>query len=145
MAGVTNLVYRPKKHIEIVAASSNNQIIGRALFCLSGDTIIKTATGDFKLQDLADKQIQVLSSVPDGSVCLSNTCTVKQTALTDEVYELELVDGSHIECTPEHRFQLKDGSYKMAKDLLPDDDIMEISSKTDDYSNCLKEVTDESS
>lgn len=32
MAGVTNLVYRPEKHIEIICASSNNQIIGRALF-----------------------------------------------------------------------------------------------------------------
>lgn len=32
MAGVTNLVYRPDKHIEIICASSNNQIIGRALF-----------------------------------------------------------------------------------------------------------------
>ena len=31
MAGKTNLVYRPNKHIEFIAASSNNQIIGRAI------------------------------------------------------------------------------------------------------------------
>lgn len=32
MAGTTNLIYRPEKHIELIAASSNNQIVGRALF-----------------------------------------------------------------------------------------------------------------
>lgn len=33
MAGTTNLIFRPEKHIELIAASSNNQIVGRALFC----------------------------------------------------------------------------------------------------------------
>lgn len=32
MAGTTNLIFRPEKHIELIAASSNNQIVGRALF-----------------------------------------------------------------------------------------------------------------
>jgi len=32
MRGITNLEYCPNKHIELVAASSNNQIVGRALF-----------------------------------------------------------------------------------------------------------------
>lgn len=32
MGGTTNLIYRPGKHIEVIVASSNNQIIGRALF-----------------------------------------------------------------------------------------------------------------
>lgn len=32
MSGTTNLIYRPEKHIELIAASSNNQIVGRALF-----------------------------------------------------------------------------------------------------------------
>jgi len=49
MHGTTNLEYVPNKHIEIVYGSSNNQIIGRALFCLDGDTVIKTEHGDVKL------------------------------------------------------------------------------------------------
>ena len=32
MHGTTNLEYRPNKHIELITASSNNQVIGRALF-----------------------------------------------------------------------------------------------------------------
>ena len=39
MGGTTNLIYRPEKHIELIAASSNNQIIGRALFCNFSDEV----------------------------------------------------------------------------------------------------------
>lgn len=39
MGGITNLMYRPNKHIEFVCASSNNQIIGRALFASFEDEV----------------------------------------------------------------------------------------------------------
>lgn len=38
-SGTTNLVYKPEKHIEIILASSNNQIIGRAIFCNFTDEV----------------------------------------------------------------------------------------------------------
>ena len=40
MKGTSNLNYVPEKHIELIVASSNNQVIGRAIFCLDGETII---------------------------------------------------------------------------------------------------------
>ena len=52
MAGVTNLVYRPDKHIEIICASSNNQIIGRALFVNFTDEV------NFSLVSDPEKQKQ---------------------------------------------------------------------------------------
>ena len=39
MAGTANLIFRPEKHIEFVCASSNNQIIGRAIFCNFSDEV----------------------------------------------------------------------------------------------------------
>ena len=39
MHGTTNMMYRPEKHIEFVCASSNNQIIGRALFASFEDEV----------------------------------------------------------------------------------------------------------
>ena len=39
MRGTTNLVYHPEKHIELIAASSNNQVIGRALFASFEDEV----------------------------------------------------------------------------------------------------------
>jgi hypothetical protein len=39
MHGTTNLIYRPQKHIELICASGNNQIIGRALFANFTDEV----------------------------------------------------------------------------------------------------------
>ena len=39
MAGTANLIFRPEKHIEIITASSNNQVIGRALFANFTDEV----------------------------------------------------------------------------------------------------------
>ena len=68
MRGLTNLEYIPNKHIELVFGSSNNQIIGRALFCVDGETIIKTQEGDIKISDLVNKNLVVASITPDGMV-----------------------------------------------------------------------------
>lgn len=58
MAGQTNLVYRPQKHIEIIAASSNNQIIGRCLFCNFTDEINFSLTSNIvKAKEKAKKMI----------------------------------------------------------------------------------------
>ena len=39
MHGTTNMIFVPDKNIEFVCASSNNQIIGRALFCNFSDEV----------------------------------------------------------------------------------------------------------
>lgn len=126
MSGTTNLVYKPEKHIEIVVASSNNQIIGRALFCLDGKTAIETADGIFTLEELENKYFKVKSVNNAGEIVFSEECTVKQTIKTDEEYQIELDDGTIVSCTETHKFMLKDGSYKMAKDLLITDELMEV-------------------
>lgn len=105
MAGSTNLVYHPEKHIEVIVASSNNQIIGRALFanftdeCVDGETVIKTADGDKKIKDLVGKEFKVYSIDEFGKEILSNVCTAKPTKVTNEEYEIELEDGSVVKCT----------------------------------------------
>ena len=39
-------------------------------------------------------------TVKDGKISLSDICTVQQTAVTNEEYEIELEDGTIIKCTP---------------------------------------------
>ena len=41
----------------------------------------------------------------------------------DKTLKLEFDDGTKIECTPNHKFKLTDGSWKEAKDLNNDDEI----------------------
>lgn len=126
MRGTTNLKYYPEKHIELITASSNNQIIGRALFCLDGDTEIKTTKGDFKIKDLVDKEINVLSVDDSGNLVTSDICTVKPTIKTNEEYNIELEDGTIIKCTPNHRLMLKDGTYKEAQYLTEEDELADV-------------------
>lgn len=124
MTGETNLVFNPNKHIELITASSNNQVIGR---CLDGDTKVVTSSGPEKISDLVDKDIRVISIDENGSKFLSESCTVKPTAIENEEYEIELEDGSIIKCTPNHRFMLKDGSYKEAQYLSEEDELFDTS------------------
>ena len=123
MKGISNLEYIPNKHIELIAASSNNQIIGRAVFCLDGNTIISTVDGDKQIKDLENTIIQVYCINEFGDVVLSEPCEIKQTAKTSDIYEIELEDGTILRCTSNHKFMLKDGSYKEAQYLIELDDL----------------------
>ena len=125
-ASRSNPQWQPPKGIELIFGSSNRHVVGRALFCLDGETVIATTSGDKKLSDLVDKDINVISVDSEGNKIISDTCTVKPTAQTNIEYQIELEDGSVIKCTPNHKFLLKDGTYKEAQYLTEDDDIVEV-------------------
>lgn len=61
MHGVSNLNYEPQKHIELIAASSNNQIIGRAIFANFTDEVNFGLTND--VEKLKKKQKALISQV----------------------------------------------------------------------------------
>lgn len=116
-------IWKPNKGIELITGSRNNHIIGR---CLDGKTTILTTNGYEKIEDLVNKDICVISVDNNGNKTSSNHCTVLPTTILNEEYEIELEDGTIIKCTPEHRFMLKDGSYKEAKDLTENDELIDI-------------------
>lgn len=61
MGGVTNLEYRPGKHIELITASSNNQVIGRAIYANFTDEVNFGLTSD--VEKLKAKQKQLISQI----------------------------------------------------------------------------------
>ena len=61
MAGISNLEYRPNKHIELITASSNNQVIGRAIFANFTDEVNFGLTND--VEKLKKKQLQLISQI----------------------------------------------------------------------------------
>lgn len=61
MCGSVNLEYRPQKHIELITASSNNQVIGRALFGNFTDEVNFGLTGD--VEKLKQKQKTLISQI----------------------------------------------------------------------------------
>lgn len=61
MRGTTNLEYVPEKHIELITASSNNQVVGRCLLANFTDEINFGLTND--VEKLKKKQKQLISQI----------------------------------------------------------------------------------
>lgn len=61
MIGTSNLEFVPEKHIELITASSNNQVIGRAVFCNFTDEVNFGLTND--VEKLKKKQKQLISQI----------------------------------------------------------------------------------
>lgn len=59
--GVSNLNYIPNKHLEVITASSNNQVIGRAVFANFTDEVNFGLTSD--VEKLKKKQKQLISQI----------------------------------------------------------------------------------
>lgn len=127
MSGLKVKKWNPPDFIKIIVGSQSSDVIGQAIYyCLDGDTVILTDKGEKPLHELVGEKIRVPTVNSEGEIELSETCTVLPTIQYQEEYQIELEDGSVIKCTPEHRFMLKDGSYKQAKDLTETDDIVEF-------------------
>lgn len=61
MSGITNLNYTPDKHIELIVASSNNQVIGRAIMANFSDEVNFGITND--VEKLKKKYKQLISQI----------------------------------------------------------------------------------
>ena len=61
MSGSENLIFHPEKHIEVITASSNNQVIGRCLFANFTDEVNFGLTND--VEKLKRKQKQLISQI----------------------------------------------------------------------------------
>lgn len=115
--------YYPDKDIELLVGSKMEHFIGRDVFCLDGDTVIHTKSGFSRIKDLVDNPQKVYNS---QGVLSDEPVESMITTYTDEIIELELEDGSIIKCTPNHKFMLKDGSFKEAQFLTEDDELFEL-------------------
>ena len=103
--GTVNIRYKPKKNIEFILGSSADQIIGRDIFCLAGETQILTEHGVKTLFELSNTgPVRVYTYNNGESILSKNWCEVKQTKKAVELIHITLEDGTIIRCTPEHRF-----------------------------------------
>ena len=122
-----NPYWVPPEPIQIIIGSQSDDVIGQPIFfCLDGDTLIVTDKGEIPIKDLVGFDIKVPTVDWNGNIITSETCTVKPTAIVNDYMEITLEDDTIIKCTLNHRFMLSDGTYKEAKDLTEDDDLMTI-------------------
>lgn len=98
--------------------------------CFTEDTKIKLVDG----RDISIKDLLIEQTYRDNYVYTINETSkiiepkrikkVFQTKITKYLLRITLDNGEIIECTPEHRFMLRDGSYCYAHDLLGGQSLM---------------------
>jgi DNA gyrase subunit A len=97
--------------------------------CFTGDTKIKLLDGsDRSFAELADLPrddvFYVYSVDADGRIVVGEGHSSRITRRQARIVELTFDDGSSVRCTPDHRFMLRDGSWKQAHALSVADSLM---------------------
>lgn len=101
--------------------------------CVSGDTLVETTRGRIPIKDLYTLELQLkqelLPLIPPRVRSIVYTHTGNKQNVLDkiykgdeEMYEVELANGSKIECTMAHKFLTPDGWKPLAE--LKEDDIL---------------------
>ncbi|WP_420798709.1 DNA topoisomerase (ATP-hydrolyzing) subunit B [Aetokthonos hydrillicola] len=108
--------------------------------CFDGDTLIALADGrslSFKeivAEQAMGKEHFCYTIRNDGTVGIERIINPRMTKANAEVIKVTLDNGETIVCTPDHRFMLRDGSYKQAASLTPNDSLMPLYRRLSDTS-----------
>ncbi|MEL6930260.1 MAG: RtcB family protein, partial [Cyanobacteria bacterium J06600_6] len=107
--------------------------VGVDIGCFKGDTEIPLVDGKrYRIADLANQQtsIYVYACTDSGKIVCAEAIA-RKTRSNANLVKVVLDNNCEIRCTPDHQFMLRDGSYKEAQSLQPDDSLMPFYSKTD--------------
>jgi DNA gyrase subunit B len=100
--------------------------------CFSGDTKVALADGrSVSFLELIKEQKQGKTNYcytisKDGRIAVSEIRNVRRTKQNTRVVKVTLDNQEEIICTPDHKFMLRDGSYKQARDLTREDSLMPL-------------------
>ncbi len=100
--------------------------------CFSGDTEISLADGrnitfkDLILEHNQGKEHFCYTIKEDGSIGIEKVSNPRVTKRNAPVIKLVLDNNKEIVCTSDHKFMLRDGSYKEAQYLTKEDSLMPL-------------------
>src|SRR3989344_2901409 len=117
-------------------------IIGQGNFgCFTKDTKVELTDGrkisfeELVIEHEKGKRHFTYTVNRTGLVSIAEIKNPRLTRKDAELVRVTLDNGEQIRCTPDHRFMLREGLYKEAKNLLPDESLMPLyqrmSEKTD--------------
>ena len=106
--------------------------------CFAGDIQVALADGralsfkEIEAEQAEGKEHFCYTIRHDGTVGLERIINPRITKTDAKVIRITLDNGEQITCTPDHRFMLRDGKYKSAVMLTPDDALMPLYQKISD-------------
>ena len=103
--------------------------------CFTGDTKVSLVNGtEQSIESLVGKDsFWVYSYDPQKGRIVPGKATAKKTRENAELVEVTLDNNEKVKCTPDHRWMMRDGSYKEAKDLQPGDSLMPLYRRAGEY------------
>ena len=100
--------------------------------CFTGDTLVAVADGRnavrFDVLASEGKNVPVYSKDENGKTIIKMMRNISKTRSNTQIVLVTLDDGSTIKCTPDHRFMMKDGSFKEAKNLTSGESLKPFNS-----------------
>ncbi len=111
--------------------SSERMLGGHAVTCLHEDTKISLLDGrEISLKDaneeFKDKYFWVYSCDENGRIVSGKAHSIKKTGENKKLLLITLDNNKTIKCTLDHKFLMRDGTYKEAKDLKENDSLMPL-------------------
>ncbi|MGY6529169.1 MAG: DNA topoisomerase (ATP-hydrolyzing) subunit B [Cyanobacterium sp.] len=100
--------------------------------CFSGETEIALVDGrNITFKELVEEQKEgkehfCYTIRPEGTIGVERIINPRITKKNTQVIKVTLDNGEQIVCTPDHRFMLRDGNYKQAQHLTPEDSLMPL-------------------
>lgn len=77
-------------------------------------------------EDPNHKPYYTFSCSPEGVIEVSKIKHCWKTKTTDKLVRITFDNGEMVECTPDHRFMMRDGTYKPAEKLVIRDSLMTV-------------------
>lgn len=110
--------------------------------CFSGDTLVALADGRaLSFKEIIDEQAMgkdhyCYTIRNDGTIGLERILNPRMTKAKADVIKVTLDTDEKIICTPDHPFMLRDGSFKQAVYLTPDDSLKRFDGVCQDSLKC---------
>ncbi len=100
--------------------------------CFVGDTKVALLDGrnisfkELAEEDMADKKNYCYTIKDDGNIGVAQILHPRITKNNAEIIKITLDNKEEIRCTPDHKFMLRDGTYKEAQHLTKKDSLMPL-------------------
>lgn len=110
--------------------------------CIAGNTVIPLLSGSsIPIKDLINNdEFWVYSCTPEGHIVPGKAHNVRITKKIDRIYRVLLDNDKYIECTGNHPFMMRDGTYKRADELKAGNSLMPLYRKKFNDRSLVKEI-----